>query len=162
MKYFIGVDPGLTGAVAIVNKDRLLMLEDMPVMANGKGNSTIKRKVNAFELYNYFFEISLDPYGDMCGVVEQITARPGQGVSSMFSLGDSVGSVRAAISIAGIPTEYVTPQKWKKYYALPADKEYARAKAIELFPSADLSKKKHHNRAEALLLANYAKHVFGG
>lgn len=153
--FFIGVDPGLTGAVVVLDGDsNILLLVDMPVMSKGtsKGN---RRQVNPAELARL-----LAPYAGngTTAVLERQNPMPKQGVSSMFSIGDSYGVCRGILATLQIPVQVVHPSTWKAYFKLlRASKEQSRTRAIELFPTATaLSRKKDHNRAEALLLARYA------
>lgn len=82
------------------------------------------------------------------------------GAAGAMSIGDSRGAVRAIVAARGFPVEWVTASRWKRYFALGRDKEQARAKAIQLYPQADLHRKKDHNRAEAILIARYAWEIF--
>lgn len=153
----IGIDPGLTGAVAFV-WDGLYLVLDIPTMANGKGSSKVKQQVNASALKSMILRNIEDDDGHIgpCSVfMERVSSMPGQGVASMFSMGDTFGCIRGVCAAMGLPVEIVTPQSWKKHYHLGSDKEVIRAKAIELFPLAELGRKKDHNRAEALLIARY-------
>jgi crossover junction endodeoxyribonuclease RuvC len=95
--------------------------------------------------------------GEYSAMLERVNAMPGQGVASMFSMGDSFGVIRCALAAASIPTEYITPQSWKKHFHLDSNKEAARALAIRLYPMVDLHLKKFIDRAEALLIATYLK-----
>ncbi|MFM6207166.1 hypothetical protein, partial [Planktothrix sp.] len=92
-------------------------------------------------------------------ILESVHAMPGQGVSSMFSFGLGYGVWLGIVAALNVPIEFVTPQAWKKYYSLGPDKEASRVKALQLFPSqaSELKLKKHHGRAEALLLAEYLR-----
>jgi crossover junction endodeoxyribonuclease RuvC len=149
----LGVDPGLSGAAALLDHSGgLVLLADLPTVASGKG-AKVGRRIDAAGLARL-----LNPHRQhiKLAVLEQVAARPGQGVSSVFSLGDSFGAIRAVLACLGIPARLVAPAEWKKSYRLDSDKERARARAIELFPGADLTRKADHNRAEALLLARYA------
>ena len=148
----IGIDPGLTGAVARISIDGAEVV-DLPVMANGKGSSKVKNQVNASELARILDELA-SPDGTIV-FLERISSMPGQGVASMFSMGDTFGCIRGVCGALWLPTEVVTPQKWKKHFMLGADKEVVRARAIEAFPEQPLGRKKDHNRAEALLIAKY-------
>jgi crossover junction endodeoxyribonuclease RuvC len=148
---FIGVDPGLSGAVAIINGDSYFVY-DIPTMLKGSG--TVKYEINAKGMADIFRTHVASP---PMAAIERVNAMPGQGVASVFSLGDSFGSCRAVLACQNIPTLYITPITWKKYYKLTSDKEEARALAIKLFPNAELHLKKHIDRAEALLIANYLK-----
>lgn len=150
----IGIDPGLTGAIAIMYGPNDYEVADIPIMARGKGKSKVKNQVNAIALRDILSPFST-PETYVCVYLERISAMPGQGVASMFSMGDTWGCIRGVLHTLEIPTEIITPQSWKRFYKLGKDKEIVRAKAIELFPAASLSRKSDHNRAEALLIANY-------
>ena len=82
---------------------------------------------------------------------------PGQGVSSMFRFGQTLGRIEGVVALTKVPVHYVSPAKWKRHFGLGRDKEDARRLAIERYPRiADrLSRKKDEGRAEALLLATY-------
>lgn len=155
---YIGIDPGITGAIAILDANgNYQTVIDMPTMAKGKGSSKVKNQINPAALYDV-----LHVYSGASAVLELVNAMPGQGVSSMFSLGDSFGATRAILAALNISTHLVSPQIWKKYYKIKSDKEIARAKAIQLFPSAPLARKKDIGRAEALLMAKYAAEKLKG
>jgi crossover junction endodeoxyribonuclease RuvC len=149
---FVGIDPGLTGAVAVLDHGgNLLALDDLPVIANGKGGSRVTRQIDPAGL-----AALLPPHSMNVSVaLERVAARPGQGVSSVFSLGDSYGCIRGVVAALGMAVEIVTPATWKKRFQLTNDKEVSRAKATELYPAAGLHRVKDHNRAEALLLARW-------
>lgn len=147
----VGIDPGLTGAIAEYDiTTQGCIVYDMPVMAHGKGKSKVRKQVNPSALCDLMTSIDSNTV-----FVERISSMPGQGVASMFSMGDTFGCIRAVCAVLGYTTEFITPQSWKKFYTLGSDKEVIRAKAIELFPHAPLSRKKDHNRAEACLIARY-------
>lgn len=151
LKTFIGVDPGLSGAVAFLHEDSYTVV-DIPTMAKGSG--TVKSEIDAQGLYKLLFRgIHQLP----AAALERVNAMPGQGVASVFSLGDSFGVCRATLACASIPTTYVTPTEWKRHFKLTSDKEEARALAIKMFPAAELHLKKHIDRAEALLIAAYLR-----
>jgi crossover junction endodeoxyribonuclease RuvC len=151
LKVFIGVDPGLSGAVAFLDGENYAVV-DIPTMAKGTG--TVKSEINANGLWALLdLHISLPPVA----ALERVNAMPGQGVASVFSLGDSFGVCRAVLACSNIPTTYVTPAEWKRHYKLTSDKEEARALAIKMFPKAELHLKKHIDRAEALLIAAYLR-----
>ena len=152
--YYIGVDPGLSGAVAIIQASGSYKVLDIPIMSKGSG--TVKNEINAGGMKNLLSE-NLTLFAKGVAAVERVNAMPGQGVSSVFSLGDSFGACRSVLACLNIPTFYIMPSEWKKFYGLTSDKEQARALAIRLFPEADLKLKKHIDRAEALLIAAYLK-----
>lgn len=151
----IGIDPGLSGALSLYGSTGLQAVVDMPTMARGKGAGRVKNEVNPAALNQLLREWVNGHSDDVLVVIERVASMPGQGVASMLSLGDTVGCIRGVVAARGYPVQWVTPQAWKKYYALPADKEYARARAIALHPDADLVRKKDHGRAEAILIARY-------
>ena len=152
----VGIDPGIAGAICFFNKGNVIDVIDMPTMAEGKKN---KKQVNGRQIFN---EISLvknkffkDP---MIVVVEQVSAMPGQGVTSMFNFGQSFGILKGICSAMHLPVYYVRPAKWKKYFNLiKSEKDASRTRAIEIFPyfSSQLSKKKDNNKADAILIASF-------
>lgn len=147
---FIGIDPGATGAIASISPNGIHFIDCPTIKVSGKTkpNPTLM----ASELKQLVKLNSII-------IIENVHAMPGQGVSSMFSFGMGYGCWLGIIAALNIPVEFVTPQTWKKHYGLSTDKEASRVKALQLFPSqaADLKLKKHHGRAEALLLAEYLK-----
>ena len=140
----IGIDPGLSGAIAVLEDHKVLNIFDMPVMAEGKKN---KRQVNGAQIYNEItkrIDDKSDP-NNIRVVIEHVTAMPGQGVTSMFNFGQSFGILKGICSAMQIPMFFVRPAKWKKYFNLiNSQKDASRTKAIEIFPyfSTQLSKKK--------------------
>lgn len=151
---YLGIDPGLSGAVAILDPaGGVALLEDLPTLASGTGKARVSRRLDPAALVRL-----LEPFHNRIrlAALEAVAARPGQGTASIFSLGDSFGTIRAVLACTGLSVALVSPVEWKRHYRLDCDKERARARAIELFPMADLGRKKDHNRAEALLLARYA------
>ena len=153
---FIGIDPGLTGAVAWL-QGNTSHVWNIPTIQKGYGS--VKTEIDTAGLFKHIVELS---YGKQATcALERVNSMPGQAASSTFSLGDSFGSIRACVSAAGVPITYVTPQKWKKYFGLTSVKEEARAMAIKLYPTSELHLKKHIDRAEALLIATYLKQTYG-
>lgn len=157
---FAGVDPGLSGAVAVIDSQgQIIVLADLPTEPAGKG-----RRIAAYEAA----ELLHQPRRNTGGVyglaaLEWVASRPGQGVSSTFAFGRAFGAIEASICLAEVPCELVPPATWKKSFGLlGADKAASIAKAKALFPSASLEKKKDHGKAEALLLAEYARRRWSG
>ncbi|MDA8110245.1 MAG: crossover junction endodeoxyribonuclease [Betaproteobacteria bacterium] len=155
----IGVDPGLSGALAALDRNGLRGVADMPTMAAGKGTGKVKAQVNPAALAELLREWC-DPQDAVLAVLERVGAMPGQGVASVFSLGDSFGCLRGVLAAKRIPVHVVAPGVWKKAYSLGSHKEQARARAIELYPQASLARKRDHGRAEAILLARYGLERF--
>lgn len=148
----LGIDPGLSGAVGVLRDGAFLALEDMPTVAKGSGS--VKYEVDPAGLITLLRRHV--PADEPAAVVlERVNAMPGQGVSSVFSLGDSFGTTRCAVAACRLELTYVTPVSWKKHFKLPSDKEQSRALASRLFPGAELHLKKHADRAEALLMARW-------
>lgn len=141
----LGVDPGSRSlGCAVLNLEA-----DTAIVFDG---ATYADGVNGAEFYRQILY-----YRPTVAVVERVGAFPGQGVSSVFSFGRAYGTILGVLAAAGVEVRLITPSVWKKHYRLPAkDKELARQRAIELFPKVQgLGLKKSHNKAEALLLANY-------
>ncbi len=152
----IGIDPGISGSICFYEDGKIVDVIEMPTMAEGKKN---KRQVNGSQIYN---EISkkinkaLDK--DVRVVIEQVSAMPGQGVTSMFNFGQSFGILKGICSAMKLPMYFIRPAKWKKYFNLiKSEKDASRARAIEIFPyfSSQLSKKKDSNKADAILIASF-------
>ena len=152
----IGIDPGISGAICFFENGEVKDVIEMPSMADGKKN---KRQVNGSQIYNEIFSRIKDlPKKNIFVVVEQVSAMPGQGVTSMFNFGQSFGTIKGICSAMQLSIHFVRPAKWKKYFNLiNSEKDASRTKAIEIFPyiSAQLSRKKDANKADAILLASY-------
>ena len=152
----IGIDPGIKGAICILKDGVVIDVFDMPVMPVGKKN---KSQVNGSQIYNEIQKvIENKDKQDIKVVIEQVSAMPGQGVTSMFNFGQSYGVLKGIFSAMQIPMDFVSPVKWKKYYNLiNTQKDSSRTKAIEFFPyiSAKLSRKKDANKADAILIASF-------
>lgn len=142
----IGIDPGISGALAVISED-VSGIFDMPVMSSSKG----KNQINPYELADILrFEMP-----DKV-VIEKVSAMPGQGVTSMFSFGKSVGIIEGVCAALGLPVEFLTPQSWKKKAGLIGkDKDYSRTMAIQKYPefAPRLSRKKDVGRADAIHIA---------
>ena len=152
----IGIDPGIKGAICILKDGVVINVFDMPVMPVGKKN---KSQVNGSQIYNEILKvIENKDKQDVKVVIEQVSAMPGQGVTSMFNFGQSYGVLKGIFSAMQIPMDFVSPVKWKKYFNLiNTQKDSSRTKAIEFFPyiSAKLSRKKDANKADAILIASF-------
>ena len=152
----IGIDPGIAGAICFFSEGNVIDVIDMPTMAEGKKN---KRQVNGRQIFNEIKSIKNKfSNQEISVVVEQVSAMPGQGVTSMFNFGQSFGVIKGICSAMELPIYYVRPAKWKKYFNLiNSEKDASRTKVIEMFPkiSHKLSKKKDNNKADAILIAKY-------
>ena len=129
---------------------------NMPVMADGKKN---KRQINGPQTYNEILRrIKNYPKKDITVVIEQVSAMPGQGVTSMFNFGQSFGVIKGICSAMQLSIFFIRPAKWKKYFGLiKTEKDASRTKVIEIFPyiSSELSRKKDSNKADAVLIASF-------
>jgi Holliday junction resolvasome RuvABC endonuclease subunit len=148
----LGVDPGLSGALAFYFPDApsRVAVEDMPVAGGAVDAANLASLIARFQ-------------PDFV-VVERVASMPRQGVASTFKFGVSYGAVVATLAALQIQTRLVVPGTWKRHFKLGADKEQARALALRLFPmcAAHFSRKKHHGRAEATLIALFGAHQFPG
>ncbi len=152
----IGIDPGISGAICFFENGKILDVIEMPTMNEGKKN---KRQVNGAQIYNEISKrINKIDNKDVRIVVEQVSAMPGQGVTSMFNFGQSFGIIKGICSAMQLSLYFVRPAKWKKYFNLiNSEKDASRTRAIEIFPyfSSQLSKKKDSNKADAILIASF-------
>ena len=151
----IGIDPGISGSICFFKDGRILEVIEMPVMTEGKKN---KKQVNGAQIYNEFLKRINKKEDEIRVVIEQVSAMPGQGVTSMFNFGQSFGILKGICSAMQLPMFFVRPAKWKKYFNLiNSQKDASRTRAIEIFPyfSTQLSKKKDSNKADAILIASF-------
>ena len=151
----IGIDPGISGSICFFKDGRILEVIEMPVMTEGKKN---KKQVNGAQIYNEFLKRISDKDDEIRVVIEQVSAMPGQGVTSMFNFGQSFGILKGICTAMQLPMVFVRPTKWKKYFNLiNSQKDASRTRAIEIFPyfSTQLSKKKDSNKADAILIASF-------
>ena len=152
----IGIDPGISGSICFFANGEIIDVIEMPTMTEGKKN---KRQVNGAQVYNEIKKrINKFQNQDVRVVVEQVSAMPGQGVTSMFNFGQSFGILKGICSAMQLPLYFVRPAKWKKYFNLiNSQKDASRTRAIEIFPyfSSQLSKKKDSNKADAILIASF-------
>ena len=157
----IGIDPGISGAICFFENGEVKDVIEMPSMADGKKN---KRQVNGSQIYNEIFSRIKDlPKKNIFVVVEQVSAMPGQGVTSMFNFGQSFGTIKGICSAMQLSIHFVRPAKWKKYFNLiKTEKDASRTKAIEIFPyiSQKLSRKKDSNKADAILIASFFDNTY--
>ena len=152
----IGIDPGISGSICFFEDGNILDVVEMPTMAEGKKN---KRQVNGAQIFNEISKrVDKAEKQNVRVVIEQVSAMPGQGVTSMFNFGQSFGILKGICSAMQLPMYFIRPAKWKKYFGLiKSEKDASRTKAIEMFPyfSSQLSKKKDSNKADAILIASF-------
>ena len=151
----IGIDPGISGSICFFKDGKIIEVIEMPVMTEGKKN---KKQINGSQIYNEFLEKINGKDDEIRVVIEQVSAMPGQGVTSMFNFGQSFGILKGICSAMQLPMFFVRPARWKKYFNLiNSQKDASRTRAIEIFPyfSTQLSKKKDSNKADAILIASF-------
>ena len=152
----IGIDPGISGSICFFQDGKIIDVIEMPIMIKGKKN---KKQVNGSQIYNEISERIKDiDKKDIKVVIEQVSAMPGQGVTSMFNFGQSFGILKGICSAMQLPMYFVRPAKWKKYFNLiNSEKDASRTRAIEIFPyfSSQLARKKDSNKADAILIASF-------
>jgi len=149
-----GIDPGVSGAISVLENKKVIEVFDMPTMIDGKKN---KKQVNGAQVTNIIKE-KLDDEKEIAVVVEHVNAMPGQGVTSMFNFGQSFGVIKGNCAALSLPIYFVRTTKWKKQFNLiKTNKDASRTKVIEAYPeiSSKLSRKKDSNKADAILIARY-------
>ena len=156
----IGIDPGISGSICFFEDGKIVDVIEMPTMTEGKKN---KRQVNGAQIYNEILKKTNNTKNNVRIVIEQVSAMPGQGFTSMFNFGQSFGILKGICSAMQLPMYFVRPAKWKKYFGLiNSEKDASRTRAIEMFPyfSSQLSKKKDSNKADAILIASFYYETF--
>lgn len=155
---YIGIDPGLNGALAVILHDNSIVIRDTPTLTVEGEKS--RRKYNAPGMAQLLRPFTTEPG---LVVLENVHSMPKQGVASSFNFGEGLGLWKGIIAAYGLPLEMPSPQRWKKEILADQgkDKDASRFKAIQLFPSVadQLSRVKDDGRAEALLMAEYGRRL---
>jgi crossover junction endodeoxyribonuclease RuvC len=153
---YIGIDPGLSGAVVVIDDDQYITFYDTPTFTvkSGKKNKRHYNIVSMADIITYHSE------GAQV-VLEKVHAMPGQGVSSMFTMGEGLGIWKGIVTALKLPLTMVPPQTWKKVMmeGMGREKEASLIRALQLFPNYGhmLSRKKDVDRADALLMAEWLR-----
>lgn len=146
---WIGIDPGKEGAAALIFRDGQVVT-DWPGDAAGAAELLLTWRPE---------------YNVELVALERVGSMPGQGVKSMFSFGENFGTWQGILAALGIPHVMPRPQQWQRGLVMPSDGADPKARSLavarRLFPDADLSRKKDHGRADALLLAWWARRQGG-
>ena len=153
---YIGIDPGLNGAIALLDAEKgVLSISDMPTL-EVKRNNKAKKEVSPIGVAIFLGQTPA--FRQSRAILERVGAMPGQGVTSVFSFGRSVGIIEGVLATMLIPIDIVTPQAWQKAAGVRGGKDGSRMRACELFPNyATLfARKKDDGRADAALMAWYA------
>lgn len=157
MKYVLGIDPGLSGGLALYDiKSGNLQTFEMPVIAAGKKSKSGKLKniIDESELARFIDEHSKSIAKV---VMEEVWSRPGQSSVAMFNFGMGFGIVKGIVAANFLPVEFVTASTWKKKLRVGADKQQSRLRATEIFPreSSQWNKAKWDGKAESAMIAYY-------
>lgn len=147
----LGIDPGITGAVAWLDGSTLAKVEDLPVTEIKVGTGLRKRLVPAL-LASLF-----DGFNIGHVFLEEVASRPGEGAVGAFSFGRGFGQIEGVLAAMEIRYTLVRPGAWKKYLGVPADKGSARTRACREWPTMarSFARVKDDGRAEAALIALY-------
>jgi len=151
----LALDPGLSGGIAILDEQTILLLADMPVHKVSRGKS-VRPELDMHGLCTLLARHQVDH-----AVIEQVSARPGQGVTSMFRFGYAAGALYGAVAALGLPVSFVRPKAWQRFCGIGPHPDEARRRASQLYPAAAdrLSRKVDANKAEALLIGRYGQHL---
>jgi len=146
LKAWIGIDPGKRGALALVTSDGEAQAIDYP--------GDVSQAADILRGWKAEYQIEL-------AGLERVHSMPAQGVRSVFSFGENFGMWQGILAAFGIPYELASPQQWQRGVIVPSDgktpKERALTVARRLYPDIDLHRKCDDGRADALLLAAYAR-----
>lgn len=170
MTRIVAIDPGVNGAVAtLTHGGAFIDVVDTPTVLANK--SSTRQMVDAYGLSVILRKHVLEAGGDIVAIIENVQPMPSiargnqsegddrrsMGAASAFAFGKSCGIVLGALAALGISTELVAPARWKKAFGLGREKDQSRELALRLWPTATehLRLKKHHNRADALLIARW-------
>ena len=151
-----GLDPGLTGAIAVAVNGTLVDVVDLPVRLEGSGK--VKKRLDAAVMAAMVREVRKQHGIDSeLAIIERVASMPRQGVASVFSLGHTAGVVEAVMLTLGVRVHFVAPRVWKGAMGIGADKADARARASLLYPAQAgmWPRVRDHNRAEAAMIAVY-------
>lgn len=151
----IGIDPGRSGAIAMMEDEFLISVVDMPVIAVKVGK-TLRNRINPHALASLLAFRKIEH-----AYLEEVASQPGEGAVGAFAFGRGYGQIEGILAALGIPYTLVRPQKWKRALGLPADKGASRSRASQLWPGASeqFKRVKDDGRAEAALLALYGARV---
>lgn len=159
----IGIDPGLTGAVAVMDRAGVRAVFDLPTMAvPGVGpKALVKRKIDGRALCQLLLQHCPADAEKPLVFLEKVSTMGGanNAVQTQGSLMRSLGAIESVVECLNYPVEQVAPQSWKKRFGIGSDKAKALETARKLHPEAatDLKRARDHNRAEAVLLAHYGR-----
>ncbi len=154
----IGIDPGLTGAIALLTPEDSLYVYDLPVLKARGGKNTL----DMHQLNDLLQELTTRSPKLPLVVLEEVASMPKQGVVSTFTFGKTAGQIEGLIVGHGLKLQMIRPAVWKKAMSVSADKDTVRLQASRAFPEfAQLwPRKKDHGRAEAALIALFGRRFY--
>ena len=164
---FIGIDPGLTGALAVLDDEGAYMhVYDTPYIwrLRERPRKARVRLPDCVTMASLILRLVNAAQGatQLRVTIETQWARPGQSAAATFITGGGYWGWLGVLAAFGVEAMDVSPQAWKREYVLLGkEKDASRGAAMGYFPTAPLSLKKHHNRADALLLAHYGWQMRG-
>lgn len=149
--YFVGVDPGTCGGIAVLSNGKLVLAESF--------NRPLEE---VWELFNWLSPLLEKDPGCVAAVIEKVHSMPGQGVSSTFKFGTAFGAQRFALVAAGIPYREVDPQKWMAYYDMKRKENETQAawKNRLMALASRMYSKVTRNTADAILIARYTRAMY--
>jgi crossover junction endodeoxyribonuclease RuvC len=153
----LGIDVGLTGALALLSGDEVLLVEDMPVHVIASGRK-VRAELDVPTLRQLLTQRPIDHV-----VIEKVAARPGQGVVSMFKFGHCAGAVYGLVAGLQLPCSFVLPQAWQRAAGIGPSPDAARQRAAQLYPAiaSQLTRKRDAGRADAILIARHGLQLVG-
>ena len=160
LKFIVGIDPGITGALALVGLNdegdvRLLDVQDMPVATLKVGRAN-KSHILPSGVASILRDWNEHPFATSVDVfIEEVHAMPGQGVTSMFRFGHALGLVEGVAAGLGLRTHKVPPKTWQTAVRVQKEPDAGRLRASQIFPDGAkfFVRKMDHNRADAALIA---------
>jgi crossover junction endodeoxyribonuclease RuvC len=147
----LAIDPGLNGSYALLQDGALVLADELPRIGVG----------SQARLSGEIFARLVKDMQPSCAIIEAVSPRPGEGVSSSFRFGRACGSIDGVLQALHVPQHYVSPAKWKRHFGIPGKQdngaEVARQYAVRLWPAKAhiFQRKKDHGRADAALIGRW-------
>jgi crossover junction endodeoxyribonuclease RuvC len=153
-----GIDPGLHGAIAVLDENEGLVLFDLPMHQVTTSSRKTRGELDMAAIAHFLRDLA--PFIDHV-FIERVSANPGQGVTSMFRFGYACGALHMVCAAYGIPHTFVTPQSWQKATGVGPGPDAARQRAAGLYPqhATSFTRKLDQHRADATLIARHGRAV---
>lgn len=153
--YYLGIDPGLSGAFALLENTEVRIVKAFQDVGG------VTDLMSFLDCVNFLMH---EQQATKC-CIEKVGSMPKQGVTSMFTFGQNYGWLLGVLDLGEIPYQTIAPKTWKKEYGLNSEKENSIVVCKRLFPAVDLKRTPkcrtpHDGMAEALLMAEYARRKF--